>query len=200
MPDSRVISTSYDEGYSNVNFLCYACNRWDGSRLSIDAETQPWIWATNDWQDPLSDDPNKKLDRHDYYGEFVTNVEQTELTKADFFYVDMKSAQMASLSEPSFPTIGERKSISAGKFDSKARNSPKSNSYLIHGSMLGLAFGVLFPLGVLTVVSERWSSVRNHWMIQTATSFCALVGISFGLATSVSQNGVSVYLFQYTQK
>lgn len=68
MPDFRVMETNFDAGYSSASFVCYACNKWDGNRLDTGAETQPWVWATNDFQDPDSDDPNKKLGRHNYYG------------------------------------------------------------------------------------------------------------------------------------
>ncbi|KAI4598433.1 hypothetical protein KJ359_002843 [Pestalotiopsis sp. 9143b] len=174
IPDFRVVDTSFNDGYSVANFICYACNRWDGNSLKVETENQPWIWATNVFQDHRSDDPNKHLERHNSY---------------NWFSMDMTATQIHGASESFFPVIQDRVSIAAGTASDKGSGSTKSNAYLVHGILMAVAFGLIFPFGILAAVSDRWSSIRRHWMVQTVTSSVVLLGLGSALFTSFTRHG-----------
>ncbi|KAK6221085.1 hypothetical protein LQW54_001658 [Pestalotiopsis sp. IQ-011] len=177
IPDFRVVDKSFNDGYSVANFICYACNRWDGNSLKVETENQPWIWATNVFQDRRSDDLNKYLERHNSY---------------NWFSMDMTATQIHSASESFFPVIQDRVSIAAGTVSDKGSGSTNSKAYLAHGILMAVAFGLIFPLGILAAVSDRWSSVRRHWMVQTVTSSVVLLGLGSALLASFARHGLAL--------
>ncbi|KAL1981347.1 hypothetical protein VTN96DRAFT_2738 [Rasamsonia emersonii] len=168
IPDVRVVSTRSENGYSILNFICYACNRWGGTRLDADAVSQPWIWATNPFQDANLDDPYKPLQIHTYY---------------DYFYMNMKSGQVVDPVEPYFPTIStDRTSIAAGHTRDAAGGVAASKIWLYHGILMAFAFGVLYPLGVASLVV----SVKYHWIVQSITAGCGILGIGVAVFATKS--------------
>lgn len=86
IPEFRVVDTSYEDGYSSASFTCYACDMWDGNRLDIDAENQPWIWAASSFQGHTSDDPNKPLTRHNFYGKSFQLSSHSHPSRDFFFF------------------------------------------------------------------------------------------------------------------
>lgn len=107
--------------------------------------------------------------------------------------MDMTMTQVKTAQEPFFPEITlERISISAGGYGQDEKVST-SRTFVIHGALLAMAFAILFPGGIFAIISDRWSSVRFHWMVQTATSFFCLLGVAVGLFATLKKHGVSVY-------
>lgn len=109
----------------------------------------------------------------------------------DWFSMDMTATQVHGASEGFFPVIQDRVSIAAGTVSGKGSGSTKSSAYLAHGVLMAIAFGLIFPFGIFAAVSNHWSSVRRHWMVQAVTSSVVLLGLGSALFTSFSRHGVS---------
>ena len=172
LPDVAIVDSRLKDGYNEVSFVCHACNQWDGVSLRSDSKSLPWIWANHPFAEADSDDPDKSLQRHMYYGSF---------------FMDMSSAHVA---EASFPTVSaSRLSINAGEKTYADVSMANSGSRLIalHGLLLALSFGALYPAGAALLV---WS-VRWHWVVQSATAGCALFGVLIGLYRTLSASGLA---------
>lgn len=186
LPEIEIRRTGFTEGYHSVDFVCYGCNLWDSHALKPDAVSQPWIWATNPFTESESDDPNKNLQRHAFYGSM---------------FMDMSASRVHDVSgNRDFPKIStdksERVMISASyQAKNKETGNSTHSSYVIHGLMLTLAFGLLYPAGVVAALGgHRWASIKSHWVVQSLTATCALAGIAVGLYGSVARGGIGSLL------
>ncbi|MCJ1231177.1 hypothetical protein MMC12_007854 [Toensbergia leucococca] len=165
LPEIRVIDTALDDAsFHTADFICYSCSSWDGNPLELDAQAQPWVWASNPSQEPESDSP-------------------------DVFFMDMTISRVAGVPEPYFLEITpNRLSTSAG--DDPELSVTSWNQYLVHGIIMCSVFGIIFPLGVTALLHPRWASVRNHWIIQCFSASSGVIRIYIAFSMSWYQGGI----------
>lgn len=107
--------------------------------------------------------------------------------------MNMKTGQVIDPVEPYFPTIStDRTSIAAGHTRDAAGDGVFASKkiWFCHGLLMALVFGALYPLGVASLVV----SVKYHWILQSITAGCGILGI--GIAVFGTRS-VSVYIYTY---
>ncbi|KAE8333977.1 hypothetical protein BDV39DRAFT_3260 [Aspergillus sergii] len=176
------LSSSSYAYVAEVSLVCYSCNLWPAkgsgsSKISATATSLPWIWAWNEDQEisALSDDAHLNGHRHRRgnggWGEF---------------YVDMARSLSTVENPPPVPSIqpGVR---TLGTSDTPTDRSKKFTLFsrgTLHGFLMGIAFLVIFPLGVLAMRSQSSKSFKYHWIIQLIASLCTGVGAIIGIVMS----------------
>ncbi|KAL2842865.1 hypothetical protein BJX68DRAFT_159211 [Aspergillus pseudodeflectus] len=151
--------------------VCYSCGKWPGTPMSANAKSQPWIWAWNDKQefDAYSDDVHLKV--HPYH---ATDDGWGR------FYVDMARSIDKGASAPSPPVIRP------GVAELGASEIPGGWSWMdslvhVHGWVMGAAFLLVFPVGVIAMRSGISKSFQYHWILQILASILLLIGVAIGL-------------------
>lgn len=162
---------------AKVYIVCYSCALWPGTLISATAKSQPWIWAWN----PDQDFPVFSLDAH-----LVMHAHHSTSGGFGSFYVDMARAVNTAPSPVSLPPI--RPHIATlGTSESPASLWAafwtimlKPNLHF-HALLMGAAFFVLFPAGILAMRSGAKKAFRYHWVLQLAGSTSIICGIILGL-------------------
>lgn len=177
---------------ASVGAVCYGCSQWPGSPINFSGTSQPWMWAWNDRQDMSLTDyaPDARLDMHNFgaggWG---------------LFYVDMEGSVGHASSLPQVQRgVG---AVGASTFPTQKLESPLSpskSSWLValgklglglglvhlHALLMGLAFLVLFPLGVVAVHWGSSGAFRYHWVLQLLGALSTTIGAVVALAMSGS--------------
>lgn len=162
---------------ATVYLVCYSCHLWAGTDISAQSSSQPWIWAWNNKQefDVFSFDAHLDMHKHHAGAGGWGN-----------FYLDMKRTVNTAHSPPSLPPIRPEVS-NVGTSDTPMTFSDSIVSMTVgpasffHGIILGLAFLLLFPAGVIGMRSGSPKSYTYHWAIQMSASILLLVGLGLGL-------------------
>jgi hypothetical protein len=179
LPNVTIVDTGFKDGYHSVKWICHACNRWDGASLRSDSDALPWIWANNPYADAGSDDPDKPLDRHMFYGNF---------------FMDMRAGKVEGDADPTFPKISaKRVSASAGLTSDIGGGSHGGSSiggYALHGALMALAFGLLYPGGVAALLSGHDRAVKYHMFLQGGTAAIMLIGAAIGTWRTMATAGL----------
>ena len=176
------LSSSSYAYVAEVSLVCYSCNLWPAkgrgsSKISATATSLPWIWAWNEDQEisSLSDDAHLNGHRHRRgnggWGEF---------------YVDMSRSLDTAENPPPVPSIqsGVRTLGTSDTPISRNTNFTLFSNGTIHGVLMGMAFLVIFPLGVLAMRSQSSKSFKYHWIIQLIASLCTGAGAIIGIVMS----------------
>ncbi|KAI1384937.1 iron reductase domain protein [Hypoxylon trugodes] len=192
--DVRVIRADWHPSPSSpnsavamVSLVCYSCHLWPGTQISAASTSQPWMWAWNSKQD-ISDytyDVHLKMHAH-HAGAGGWGI----------FYVDMSRSINNWHNAPSFPPI--RPGVHAlGASDNPELSTSYGSAWFkrnpilhLHGMIMGIAFLLLFPVGVLAIRSGRTKAFKYHWIIQVVASGLTLVGFVLGLVLSRQINTV----------
>lgn len=161
-----------------VSLVCYSCHRWPGTEISVDSESQPWIWAWNSKQE---------IPVYTYDAHLKMHVHHAGEGGWGNFYVDMPSSVNNWHNAPSFPPIrpglhalgaGESPGISMAYGISWLKHNPTLH---LHGVIMGTSFLVLFPLGIVAMRSGRSDAFKCHWIIQLVASGLTVAGSILGL-------------------
>ncbi|KAK0634308.1 hypothetical protein B0T17DRAFT_513005 [Bombardia bombarda] len=169
---------------ANIAVVCYSCNRWPGSPISASTSSQPWIWAWNGRQKFDSYKPNEHLKMHKHHasdggwGGFYVDMAQAT--------VDDKSVTGVASFLPPFKAniekIGTSDSpIGAAGFLASLKEKPTTRA---HGFLMGMAFLVLFPLGVVLMRSAKGNPFKRHWVVQLVATGLAWIGAIVGMVLS----------------
>ncbi|KAI0490136.1 hypothetical protein F4859DRAFT_463760 [Xylaria cf. heliscus] len=105
------------------------------------------------------------------------------------FYVDMERSITENAGFPSFPPLrpgvlthgSSDNPIGAEGFLTAVRERPLVH---LHGTLMILAFVILFPAGVLAMRTRSTKSFQRHWIIQALATLLQVVGGATGLAMS----------------
>ncbi|KAK3386860.1 hypothetical protein B0H63DRAFT_141610 [Podospora didyma] len=163
---------------ARIAVVCYSCNLWRGSSISASSTSQPWIWAWNDWQQVFpGGDLNARLNMHRH---------SSHDGGWGKFYVDMTAAVKTS-SDNLIPTLApgvERlgtsdEPLGAGGYITSLWERPLK---MAHWFIMGTAFLVLFPLGVMLMRTSSGNPFQRHWIVQLAATGLAWTGAVVGLA------------------
>lgn len=161
-----------------ISLVCYSCHFWPGTQISATSKSQPWLWAWNSKQDIPVFTYDAHLDMHAHHaGEGGWGN----------FYVDMPRSVNNWHNPPSFPPIrpgvhtlgvSESPRISLAYGVAWLKHDPVVH---LHGLILGVAFLLLFPVGVLALRSGNVKAFRYHWALQIAASGLTIFGLILGL-------------------
>jgi len=184
--DQRVIeaawvkSTGASGGTSRhhyVDLICYSCALWPGTLISAMAKSQPWIWAWNPDQDfPVySFDAHLEMHAHHFtsggFGNFYVNMARTVNTVPGPFSLPPIRPHIATLGTSETP---------AGLW-AAFLIFVLSPTLHLHALLMGTAFFVLFPAGILAMRSGATKAFRYHWVLQlarsTLLSCCFILGL-----------------------
>ena len=114
----------------------------------------------------------------------VTSVPQILQSNADpslgILFVNMPATQNSAATLP----------VISGTSSHNAKGQPAYYNGLVytHATLLGLAFVIVFPFGVIALRWKWQIAVRAHWIIQVTAAVAATVG--FVLAITLSATGV----------
>lgn len=174
-------STPGDQTHvATVSLVCYSCHLWPGTAISASSNSQPWMWAWNEKQD---------LPVYSYDAHLLMHRHHAGAGGWGNFYIDMARSVNKAKFAPSLPPI--RPNIAAigvselpGRFttSSAALAWIAHNPVLhLHGLIMGVAFVLLFPAGIVAMRSGSAKSFKYHWVIQLAASVFVTLGIIAGL-------------------
>ncbi|KAI1415828.1 iron reductase domain protein [Hypoxylon sp. FL1857] len=161
-----------------ISLVCYSCHLWPGTQVSATSKSQPFMWAWNSKQefDVFTYDAHLKMHAHHAGAGGWGN-----------FYVDMARSVNTWHSAPGFPpivpgvhTIGTSESpgLSASYSIAWFKHDPVLH---LHGLIMGVAFLLLFPVGVFAMRSGSTKAFKYHWIVQIVASGFTVAGFVLGL-------------------
>ncbi|RDL38083.1 uncharacterized protein BP5553_05516 [Venustampulla echinocandica] len=168
-PAVRVHRSFIDsQGYHHAEVICYSCDKWDENGVDVLSGQQRWIWAANGLQSTQTSDLNLPLQRH-----------------VDYNIMSMNMASSISFTnDRQFPLIQDSRGChGAGDVTNMYTRSRKSSGVLIlcHGLLLGGAFLVGFPAGVIAIRIGGNKAFVHHWLLQAISLTLALTGAMTGI-------------------
>ena len=160
---------------ASVDILFTNCTRWPGTTIDPFSKSQPWIWAQNADQRFSVYSFNTDLESHAH-----------DSSGHGIFYMDMDRTVMSGSTEPSFPPVLNYKGLVG---TSKVPHRPSvilhfmssGHAWALHGVFMGLAFLVLFPIGVVALRSDSTRSFQLHWILQLAGTLSTILGALIAL-------------------
>ncbi|KAK4454863.1 hypothetical protein QBC34DRAFT_390971 [Podospora aff. communis PSN243] len=167
-PHYPIVPTSPASHIADIAIACYACplQAW---KLDATSKSQPFIWAWNDRQEFASYpvDAHLKMHRHHSGSGGFGN-----------FYIDMPRTLSESPEPPTirqgaanFGTSDPPTGFSGFLLSLRARPLPKA-----HGFLMGAAFLLLFPLGVVLMRTPSGNPFKRHWVVQAAATGLTWLG------------------------
>ena len=160
---------------ASVDILFTNCTLWPGTTVDPFSESQPWIWAQNaDQRFPVySFNADLESHAHDSSGH-------------GRFYMGMDRTVMRGPSKPSFPPVLEYKGLVGTSKDPHRpsviiRIMTPGHARVVHGLLMGLAFLMFFPIGVMALRSGSTRAFQLHWILQLAGTLCAVFGALIAL-------------------
>ncbi|EXJ53444.1 uncharacterized protein A1O5_13312 [Cladophialophora psammophila CBS 110553] len=133
------------------------------NKVKVTDTKQSWIWAVGPNEQLQSNSVDAEIDQHSHYG---------------VFFVDMPATQNAVTTLPSI----------SGTSNVSAEGQPDYYHGLVyaHAILLGVAFVIVFPVGVLGL-RWRWSiAFKVHWMLQLFATVGAYIGLAVAVAMSIT--------------
>ncbi|MCJ1314481.1 hypothetical protein MMC25_008163 [Agyrium rufum] len=136
-----------------LNVAFTNCTRWPGTSIDVSSTTQPWIWAHNSNQNFPVYTFNAPLEMHGR-------------SAADFgrFYFNMPASIKSGVTWPSFPAILKHQGMIGASLASDSIS--RGRAWQLHGVLMGLAFLILLPSGVISLRSQSPQAFKLHWMLQ----------------------------------
>ncbi|KAM0253850.1 hypothetical protein ACHAQJ_007134 [Trichoderma viride] len=183
--DIRISETKWTKAVNDTlyvataSIVCYACSKWQGTEVSPESASQPWIWAWNKQQRMKTFSPDQQLEMHaliDGYG---------------YFYVDMKEATTHNAGTiPTFDVTGEDSNIGTSDRPIEEKKTGLWQKLLsrplahLHGFFMMTAFLLLFPAGAVAIRSGSDNSFKYHWVIQAMAIVFAFSGAVIAIIMS----------------
>ncbi|KAL6892249.1 hypothetical protein GGI43DRAFT_413516 [Trichoderma evansii] len=178
--ETKWAKTPDDEMYvASASIICYACSKWQGTEISPETVSQPWIWAWNKQQHMKSFSQDQQLEMHtliDGYGHFYVNMEEATSHKVS--------------GPPAFDVTGEDSNIGTSDRPMEETKTGLWQKLIsrplahLHGFFMMTAFLVLFPAGAMAIRSGSDKSFRFHWVIQVAGLVSAFSGAVLAIIMS----------------
>ncbi|KAH0536468.1 hypothetical protein FGG08_006649 [Glutinoglossum americanum] len=148
-----------------VNARCTNCRKWDQGSLSVDSESQEFIYALGPtWSSIRTDSKSALMQRHIGYGFFTMNLKQA---KGD-------------------AGVPEGTRTSTGSESSESIHSDYNFVLFAHIVFMVGSFVVLLPLGVLFL--RAFQKVKLHSINQNITVVIILIGGGMGIYLSTMFN------------
>lgn len=175
-----------------ISLTCHSCALFPGSSISpVKSHSQPMIWAWNDRQafDAYPDDARLEMHHHGRgsggFGKFYVDMARAVLdgdgvappAAGELPLEGGEGGGLLLLVGASESPIGV-----VGWFMAMWEN-PLAR---VHGFVMGLAFVVMFPFGVVLIRLRGKSGVpfRRHWVVQAVATVLAWTGAVLGIVMS----------------
>lgn len=165
---------------ARVFLVCYSCHLWPGIQIDANSPSQPWIWAWNKAQ---------AFSVYNYDTELQMHKHHAGAGGWGNFYVDMAKSINTAPNPPSVPPI--RPEVAAlGTSDMPMHGKGGIRNILkrvlnpvwhLHGLLMGVAFLLLFPAGIIAMRSGSAKSFKYHWVLQLLASLLTGLGVITGL-------------------
>lgn len=166
---------------SEVTFICFSCDTGLDSDLeplvSLGSFSQPWIWAKNTEQRLAEFSDTSTLEMHSLkngWGAFYMDMTQTVALIAKEAVAPAIKPDVSAVA-----TSATDRSLSPDEPPKRA--SLYRTQASLHGFFMSLAFLLLFPCGVLAILSSHPSAVQRHRMLQVAAMVSVFIGCVLGL-------------------
>lgn len=161
---------------ARVSIICYSCALWPTTDLSPTSKSQPWIWAWN---------PKQEFEMYSYDIELDMHKHHAGQGGWGNFYIDMASTISKAPYPPSLPPVrpGVEKLHTSEQpmgFMNTFKQLGSGSAFMLHGLALGIAFVLLFPMGVVGLRIGKPKSFQYHWVIQLIGSILIVGGILLG--------------------
>ncbi|KAL2847493.1 hypothetical protein BJY01DRAFT_212446 [Aspergillus pseudoustus] len=172
-PDARVTlldGTGISDGYMTANVRCESC---------ISRSPSNWIWAAKEGS-PISS-PNKEvvISQHDFTGTHSINLEQATITTLN---TSNPFTQHTSTTAPTTST-------------SDSNESPSTAVLVAHGTLMAVAFIILFPISALSLhlIPSAKTVTRIHAPLQLLTLCVVAAGLGIGVYLAVQVDELASY-------
>ncbi|KAI9755621.1 MAG: hypothetical protein M4579_004194 [Chaenotheca gracillima] len=173
-------------GMMTANVKCSNCESWKGGELDVKSSTADWIYAVKEGTALKTDDKSAMIVQHDVHGQ--VQIDLTKATGGSTMNPFVGAAASPSPSTPpTSPSSGGAMSGSSSSGDSSSSMSMRSRVVIAHGTIMGLAFVIFFPLGALTIRVLRMKGlVWVHAGSQIFAYTVALAGFGLGVWIAVT--------------
>ncbi|KIW24021.1 uncharacterized protein PV07_09760 [Cladophialophora immunda] len=173
--NATVLNSEVENGKMTATIQWYQSSSHKFNKVDVTRTKQSWIWAVGPNEQVQSNSIDAEIDQHSHYG---------------VFFVDMTATQNAVATVPSI----------SGTSSVSAEGQPDYYHGLVyaHAILLGVAFVIVFPVGVLGL-RWRWSiAFKVHWMLQLFATVGAYLGLAVAIALSIT--GVEYSAFDETHQ
>ncbi|OAP56499.1 hypothetical protein AYL99_09678 [Fonsecaea erecta] len=173
--NATVLSSEVANGKMTATIQWHQSSSHKFNTVDVTDTKQPWIWAVGPSKQIRSNSIDADIDQHSHYG---------------VFFVDMTATQNAVATVPS---ISGMSSISA-------EGQPGYYHSLVytHAILLGVAFVIVFPVGVLGLRWKWLIAFKVHWMLQLFATVGAYLGLAVAIFLSIT--GVEYTAFNETHQ
>ncbi|KAJ9606481.1 hypothetical protein H2200_009442 [Cladophialophora chaetospira] len=162
--NATLLSSTVEAGIMTATIQWHQSTGHKYHTIDVARSKQAWIWAVGPQNEAVEDagSVDAGIEQHSHYG---------------VFFADMPAAQN---DEPTLPKI-------AGTSSLHAKGQPEYYHGLVyaHATLLGAAFVLVFPLGVIAL---RWNwpfAFKGHWILQAVASVAAYLGAILAIVLSV---------------
>jgi hypothetical protein len=206
-PSISIASTWFEPttGFHHAKIMCYNCESWDTSNVSLTSFSQPWIWASGPYQQTQTSDTEFALTIHRAKGVKYLNMAsafeasgemvlaQVDGERISFPVEDVSDspieteAEAESKSEPEPQSESEpEKTEPDVKPEPTPKPEPKHHKHKllgvvsIHGMLLVFSFFTI-SIGTLGIRSGFAKSFKLHWVIQAIGGTGIVIGCLMGI-------------------
>jgi len=178
---------------AEIALACYGCG--GGAPVSVRTHSQPFIWAWNDRQDfggkfPL--DVHLDMHRHHSgsggFGTFYADMARSVVVTSDPASAKAPEIQTAGSGMDRWGTSDQPIGVEGLFRSMKERPLPRA-----HGLLMGVAFLVAFPLGVVLMRAAGGNPFKRHWMVQMGATVLMWLGAAVGAVMTGGRPPKSVH-------
>ena len=181
-------------GKMTANVRCSKCSSWSGGKMSLTDSSSQWIWAVKSGSFK-SDSVSAQLPQHDGQGSFSLDLAKARGGNSDNPFVESaangstSSEGPAAGSSSSSSGDGDPGAYSGGDVNYAqvaAQFAKRNKAVIAHGTIMGLAFALLFPSGAILIrVLSFPGLVWVHAGLQILAYALAIAGMGLGIYIAI---------------
>ena len=180
-----------------------SCANWGSGSMDLTSSNTAWIWAVKAGAAIKQDSPSATLTQHDIMGNlnFDLTVAKGGNSLNPFSTATTTATGTGSGSSPTSPASSDgTTSLGASSDNGSVDRQKILRATIAHGAILGLAFGLLFPLGGIIIrVFSFPGLIWVHAGMQLFTYALTLAGLGLGVYIALKPDsqvgGISSVLF-----
>ncbi|KAI9890797.1 MAG: hypothetical protein M1814_003581 [Vezdaea aestivalis] len=189
--------TGIENGMMIANAKCAGCASWDGGSMDFKSTSTNWIWAMKQGSAINSQAADADLSMHDSRGNFNFDLTRAAGGQEPNPFVASTSTSPSGSASASAPAATGTSSSGGGSSEQGGGGPTASASKLdmvltAHGSVMGIAFLLVLPLGTLLLHLLPASVAHKAW----------IHGINqlFGLALAIAGLGMGIWFANQTEQ
>ncbi|GAM89121.1 hypothetical protein ANO11243_071560 [Dothideomycetidae sp. 11243] len=168
------------DGMMVANIRCDNCTSWSGGSLNYKGSSSSWLYAARPGSPLMSDDLGAVIEQHDAHGTFSFNTPKAIGGPDSNPFVEAASNGSSS---------GDGSGSSSGSDDDDGGSSNIGRLILVHGSLAGVAFVALFPLGAVLMripgIGSARANIHGGVQVFAYLVFIAAAGIGIHIAKTL---------------